>query len=66
VQGLLQQYGLRADHVGGALVARGVVPPVLARMRSGDIELHLAARIEDAAPGTRVKLIRATFSDRRP
>jgi hypothetical protein len=48
------------------MIARGRVPPVLARMRSGDIEVHLAARIEDAAPGTRVKLIRATFSDRRP
>jgi hypothetical protein len=61
VQALLEQYGLHAQRETDAeLRAEGAVPVVLERMRSADIEAHLIARIEDAVPGTRVSLMRAT------
>jgi hypothetical protein len=60
VQLLLEQYGLVAANLDGELVAQGWVPIVLERMHQFDIASHLAQRIEDAVPGTRVADIRAT------
>jgi hypothetical protein len=64
VQALLEQYGLHAQQETEAeLRAEGSVPVVLERMRTADIEAHLTARIEDAVPGTRVSLMRATLRE---
>jgi hypothetical protein len=61
-QALLEQYGLHSrDTDGDDLEARGKVPVVFKSMQTFDIEAHLAARIEDAVPGTRVAHIKATL-----
>lgn len=62
VQALLEQYGLHTQQETDVeMRAEGIVPVVLECMRSADIEAHLIARIEDAVPGTRVSLMRATL-----
>ena len=59
VERLLEQYGLHAHAQSESEVhAEGMIPVVLERMRTGDIEVHMAQRIEDAAPGTRA-MVRA-------
>jgi hypothetical protein len=60
-QALLEQYGLHAYRIDGDLEAKGELPRIFQSMRTYDIEAHLAARIEDAVPGTRVAHIKATF-----
>jgi hypothetical protein len=57
VRTLLEQYGLHSDHTRDGLSAAGEVPSVFGSMQGEDIAVHLASRIEDAAPGTRVARI---------
>lgn len=66
VQTLLEQYGLHADQTLDGLAAAGEVPEVFVSMQSDDIALHLAERIEDAAPGTRVARIQVLLLGQKP
>jgi hypothetical protein len=66
VQLLLEQYGLHADQTLDGLTAAGEVPSVFVSMQGEDIAVHLASRIEDAAPGTRVARIQVLLVTKPP